>query len=74
MLKAGGARLEALDVVSWCFDEGGVKLCVIGIFVMVDVATIDKPANRCYICCEHDRSKNEPLIQVGGVSMIPTSD
>ena len=58
MLKAGGARLEALEIVSGWFDKGGVKLRVISIFVMVDAITIDKPANRCYICCEQDRSKN----------------
>ena len=45
MLKAGGARLEALEVISRSFDEGGVKLRVISIFVMVDAITIDKLTN-----------------------------
>ena len=62
-MKAGGARLEALEVVSGLFD--GVKLHVIGIFVMVDAVTIDKLANRCYTCCEQDRSKNGPLWDTG---------
>ena len=65
MLKAGGTRLKALEVVSWKFDEGGVNLCVIGIFVIVDAVTIDKLANRCYICCELDRSKNGPFRDTG---------
>ena len=46
VLKAGGTRLEVLKVVSGWFDEGGVKLRVISIFVTVDAVTIDKPANR----------------------------
>ena len=58
MLKAGGARLEALEVVSGWFEESGVKLRVIGIFVIVNAVTINKPTDRCYICCDQDRSKN----------------
>ena len=45
MLKAGGARMEALEFVSGWFDEGGVKLRDIGIFAIVDAETIDKPAD-----------------------------
>ena len=65
MLKAGGARLEAMEVVSGWFDDGGVKLRVIGIFVMVDAVTIDKPVNRLCKCCEQYRSKSGPLWDTG---------
>ena len=57
----GGAKLETSDVISGWFDEGGVKLRVIGIFVIVDAITIDKPADWCYTCREQDWSKNGPL-------------
>ena len=50
MLKAGGRRVEASEVIFGWFDEGGVKLFVVGIFVTVDDITIDKPADWCYIC------------------------
>ena len=43
------------------FNEDGIKLSVIGIFVIVGTITIDKPGEWCYICHEQDRSKNEPL-------------
>ena len=61
MLKAGGERFVTVEVIFGWFDEGGVKLRVIGIFVIVDAITFDKPADCCYICREQDRSKNEPL-------------
>ena len=65
MLKAGGARLEASEVISGWFDQGGVKLLVIGIFVIVDAITIDKLADWCYICYEQGRFTNRPLWDIG---------
>ena len=47
------------------FDEYGVKLHVIDIFVIVDAVIIDKPAEWCYICCEQYRSKKRPLWDIG---------
>ena len=65
MQKAGGGRVEASEVFSGWFDEGGVKLFVVGIFVTVDAITIDKPADWCYICREQHRSKNGFLWNTG---------
>ena len=65
MYKTGSARLKASEVISSWFDEGGVKLCVIGIFVIVYAITIDKLANWCYMYHEQDRSQNGPLWNTG---------
>ena len=55
--------------ISRWFDEDSVKLCVIGIFVIVDAITIDKPADWCYIYHEQARTKNGSLWDTGaGVS------
>ena len=42
VLKAADARLKTSEVVSWWFDKGGVKLHVIGIFVIADAVATDK--------------------------------
>ena len=44
-MKAGDTRLEAFELVSRWFDEGGVKLHVLSIFVIADAITIDKPVD-----------------------------
>ena len=41
MLKADSAGLEALEIVSRWFIEGGVKLPIISIFVISNALTID---------------------------------
>ena len=43
------------------FDQGGVKLRVIDMFVIVDAVTIDKPAKRFYICCEKIGPRTDPF-------------
>ena len=44
-LSNGSARLEVWNAVFRWFDECDVKLCVIGIFVIVDAITVDKLAD-----------------------------